>query len=487
MCLVERQPDDDTLDPEDWEATLAVAQRMVAEAFTYLRTVRERRVWTPMPPVAAVGLQEPLPREGQGIEKAYADFARHVLPYPTGNIHPRFWGWVKGTGTVEGMLAELLAAAMNCNVTGFDDAATRVELQVLDWCKEVFGFPAGASGLLVSGGSEANLLGLAVARHAGAGFDEREQGLSAAPAPLVLYGSEETHLCVTKAVELLGLGRRALRRVPVNERYEIDLAALAQAIEADRLAGLRPFCVVGNVGTVNTGAIDDLAALADLCRREGLWLHVDGAFGAWAALTREPGLVSGIAEADSLAFDMHKWLGVPYGVGATLVRDAAQHRATFEAQADYLGSSLSGPTAGTLAFGSLGFQQSRDFKALKVWMTFKVQGVKKLGRIIERNIAQARHFADLVSGEPELELMAPVRLNVVCFRYAGPVPEAERDAFNRELLARLHLQGLVVPSSTLLSGRFTLRVAITNHRSRMDDFDLLLHEVLRLGHELRQA
>jgi aromatic-L-amino-acid decarboxylase len=482
-------PPEETLDPADWEETRRLAHRMVDDTIDSLASLRERAPWQPVPLDVRARLAEPLPEEPQGLPSVYQEFVENVRPYPTGNLHPRFWGWVKGTGTVDGMLAEMLAAAMNCNVSGFDDAATLVENETLDWCKSMLGYPREASGLFVSGGSMANLVGLAVARQAAVGARVRTEGLAVADRPLVLYASCEAHSSVRKAVELLGLGSQALRAIDVNDRYEIDLAALAAAVAADRAAGAAPFCVVANVGTVNTGAIDDLERLADFCARERLWLHVDGAFGVWAALSSEhrPRLAA-LARADSLAFDLHKWLYVPYEVGCALVRSAADHHAAFSFTADYLTSGSRGADAGPLKFSEYGVQLSRGFRALKVWMTIKAHGRKKLARLIEQNLAQAQYLAARIDAQPELERLAPVPLNIVCFRYVGRgLPEGRRDALNREILHRLHEDGIAVPSSTLLDGSFALRVAITNHRSRREDFDLLVGAVIRLGRTLVEA
>ncbi|MGE5687917.1 MAG: pyridoxal phosphate-dependent decarboxylase family protein, partial [Gemmatimonadota bacterium] len=413
-------------------------------------------------------------------------FREQVLPHPMGNIHPRFWGWVMGTGTPLGALTEMLAAGMNPNMGGGDHVANLVEAQVLDWCKEMLGFPLEASGLLVSGGSMANLVGLTVARNARAGFDVRRQGVRGASGPLTVYASVETHSSVQKGVELLGLGSEALRLVPVNAQFEIEVGALERMLREDRAAGCRPICVVGNAGTVGTGAIDDLRALADLSAREDVWFHVDGAFGSLAALVPEyrPRL-AGMERADSIAFDLHKWMYVPFEAGCTLVRDAEVHRRAFSLRPDYLTHAERGLAAGTLWFSDYGIQLTRGFRALKVWMSLKEHGLDRYARLVRQNIGQARYLAQLVRQAPDLELLAPVPLNIVCFRYVAPGrDEAALDALNQELLIQLHEQGIAVPSNLTLAGRFALRVAITNHRSRREDFDLLVREARRIGADL---
>ena len=482
-------PPEESLDPRSWEELRALGHRMVDDMLAYLEQVRERPAWQPVPDTTRTLLSRPAPRAPEGADRAYAEFVEHILPYPLGNIHPRFWGWVIGTGTPFGALAEMLGATMNPNVGGGDHVANYVERQVVDWCREIMGFPVEASGLLVSGGSMANLVGLAVARNAQAGFDVRVHGVRAAPAPLTLYGSVEMHSSIQKAVELMGLGSDALRLVPVTDQFEIDVDALERMLAEDRAAGAVPFCIIGNAGTVNTGAIDDLARLADIAAQEGLWYHVDGAFGSLAVLVPElaPRL-AGMERADSLAFDLHKWMYVPFEAGCALVRDPRAHRDTFSLTPGYLVHAERGAAGGELWFSELGIQLSRGFRALKVWLSFKEHGLDRYGRLIRQNVEQARYLEQLVRDAPDLELLAPVPLNIVCFRYRGASGRADSlDALNRELLMRVQEQGIAVPSSGTIRGRFAIRVAITNHRSRREDFDVLVSEVRRIGRELEAS
>jgi aromatic-L-amino-acid decarboxylase len=403
-----------------------------------------------------------------------------------GNTHPRFWGWVIGTGSPSGMLAEMLAAGMNPNLGGGDHGAVYVEHQVIEWFKTLFGFPSGASGLLVSGGSMANLVGLTVARNIRAPYDVRREGLQGSSRRMTVYGSVEAHSSIQKAIELLGLGERNFRQIAVDDQYRIDLQALERAIREDRAAGHDPFCVVGNAGTVNTGAFDDLQALADLCQREALWLHVDGAFGALAGLSPDlKGLTAGMERADSLAFDMHKWMYMPYEIGCTLIRREPDHRRTFTLLPDYLEPQERGLGAEKFFFGEYGVQLSRGFRALKAWMLIKEHGIRKYGRLIHQNVHQARYLADLVDQHPDLERMAPVPLNIVCLRFnPGSLDPSALNHLNEEILLRLHERGIALPSYTMIDGQYVLRVAITNHRSRLEDFDLLVHSVADLGQEM---
>jgi aromatic-L-amino-acid decarboxylase len=485
------QTEEESLDPKDWDAMRLVGHRMVDDLIARLQTIRDRPVWTPIPAATRAFLKEPLPREPRTPEDVFADVATHVLPYPTGNLHPRFWGWVMGTSSPLAAFAEMMAAGLNWNVGGFDDAASAVEDQVLGWCKQIMGFPADASGLFVSGGSMANLVGLAVGRDARAGVDLRRKGIAAAAARPILYASRETHSSNVKAAELLGLGTEGVRLLPVDADFRLDLRALREAIAADRAAGLHPFAVVGNAGTVNTGATDDLGAIADLCAREGMWFHVDGAFGALARLHPELApQVAGIERADSLAFDLHKWGYLPVEAGVVLVRDAGAHRGAFAVtSAAYLKPARAGVSARLEKFSDLGVQLSRGFRALKAWMSFREHGSDKLGRLVRQNAAQARYLADLVLRTPALELLAPVPLNVVCFRHRGrPGQDAAAvDELNREILVRLHESGTAVPSGTTVAGRVAIRVAITNHRSRRADFDLLVAAALEAAQGVLDA
>ena len=461
-----------------------VAHRMVDDAMHYLRTVRDRPAWQQIPDRSKMALRQPIPRAPEGIEQAYADFVEHVLPYPIGNIHPRFWGWVNGTGTPAGALYEMLAATMNPNVAGAEQSAAYVETQVLEWFRQLMGLPAGASGLLVSGGSMANLVGLTVARDRRAGGNVGSDGLHALPQALRVYCSSETHNSVDKAMGVLGLGASALVRIPVDDAFRIDIAALERAIVADRAAGARPVCIIGNAGTVNTGSIDDLRALRAIADREQMWFHVDGAFGALAMLpaaTRSR--VAGLESADSLAFDLHKWMYMPYEAGCVFIRRAEDHRGIFAPAASYLAKDTRGIATGSDWFSDRGIQLTRGFRALKIWMSLKEHGTDRYARLIEQNIEQARFVEALVRSEPELELLAPTALNIVCLRYRGGQPDELLDAINREILLRIQESGFAVLSPTRLKGAYAIRIAITNHRSKTRDFEDIVALIVRLGRE----
>lgn len=478
--------DELTLDPHDWDAMRALGHRMVDDMMTYLQNRREAPVWQPTPNEVTARLKQAVPLEPMGAEAAYEDFLGDVLPYVMGNTHPRFWGWIMGPGTPLGALADMLASAVNPNMGGGDHAANKVEAQVIAWCKTMLGYPSDASGLLVSGGSMANLVGLNVARYAKAGFDVRKEGLYGSPRRLMLYCSTETHSSILKAAESLGLGSNSVHFIPVNEHFQIKIEALQSAIATDRAAGHQPFCVVGNAGTTNTGSVDHLNALADLCEREDLWYHVDGALGALVALSPSlKPLMTGMERADSLAFDLHKWLHIPFEAGCVLIRSSEAHRLAFTLTPAYLKHTDRGLAAGELWFSDYGLQLTRGFRALKVWMSIKEHGLRKYAQIIQQNVEQAQYLTTLIERSPNLECLAPTALNIICFRYkAADLDDAALNQINEEILLRLQESGVALPSSTTLNNRYAIRVCITNHRTRREDLDLLVREIIALGETL---
>lgn len=479
-------PTEESFDPTDWDEFRGLAHRMVDDMLDHLRDLPNQPAWQAMPNSTRERIREPLPIEPQGLQQAYNDFVRDVLPYPNGNLHPRYWGWVQGTGTPLGMMADMLASGMNPHMAGFNQAPAIVEHQVIEWLSDLLGFPKETSGVLVSGGTVANLIGLAVARHKKAGFDVGRKGLQSDDnRQLVCYCSTETHGWVNRSMEVLGFGTASLRKVPSDKNFRFDIERLRCAVQEDLDAGNKPIFVAANAGTVNTGAVDDLNAVADLCEQFDLWMHVDGAYGALAILSEtKRHLLRGLTRADSLAVDLHKWGYLPFEVGCVLVRDAESHAATFPLSVTYLDEQPRGVIAGGLPFAERGLELTRSFKALKVWLTFKAYGVSKLARLIEQNIQQAAYLGRLVDASGDLELLAPVSLNVVCFHFFKDLEAAELDRLNREILVRMQENGSFVLSSTVLNGCFALRAAIVNHRSKTRDFEHLVEEVTRLGREL---
>lgn len=479
---------EESLDPADWSDTQRIATRVIEDAIAHIAGVRERPVWQQMPQSVREHFLSPLPMEPTPLDAVYDEVLSNVLPYAMGNIHPRFWGWYMGSSNITGALADFIAAVEGSNLGGGDTAAAQVDRQVVNWLKEMMDFPATASGTLTSGGSVANMVCLTVARNKMAGVDVRENGVTSLPQPLRFYTSDQVHSASQKALETLGLGRRALRVIPSDTNFRMSIPALEQAITEDRAAGRLPACVIATAGTTNTGAIDDMHAIAALCQREGMWFHVDGCIGALIKLApNNRTMVDGIELADSLALDPHKWLHTPFEAGCALVKDAKLHFETFELHGEYLEEKPRGVAAGGF-LADYGFELSRGFKALKIWMSLKEQGAVKFGRLIDQNIAQGAYLTGLIKENSLLELTAPTKINIVCFRYLGTcTSDEELKSLNTEIMLRLQESGIAVPSDTTVDGRHCLRVAINNHRTKHHDLDLLVQEVTKLGQELERT
>jgi glutamate/tyrosine decarboxylase-like PLP-dependent enzyme len=454
---------------------------MLDDMFDYQQNIRSRPVWQPISAEARPHFQRPLPQAPCELSAAHQTFMDSVLPFCAGNAHPGFMGWVNGGGTPVGMLAEMLAAGLNANLGGREQMPIEVEKQIVHWMRDLFQFPDTTSGLFVTGSSMANLIAVWVARAQRLGTTVRQGGLSASPQRLTAYASVAAHGCIAQALDLAGIGIDALRLIPTNSAGEININQLKQQVANDRQAGFSPFLIVGTAGTVDIGAIDDLSALVDFAAAEQIWLHVDGAYGALAMLspTLAPKL-HGIQRADSIAFDFHKWGQVPYDAGFILVRDGAQHEATFAAPAAYLSRDTRGMSAGSPWPCDFGPDLSRGFRALKTWFTLQVYGAEQLGNMMAHTCALAQYLKQRIESIEELELLAPVALNIVCFRYRCQ----NADEVNANIVLGLQLSGIVAPSSTTLNGQFAIRAAIVNHRTRTENIDDLVRETLKLGASL---
>jgi len=468
----------ETLDPQNWDEIRAQGHRMLDDMLDYAANVRDRPVWQPIPDDVRGRFRAELPRQPAHLGEVYREFTDFIVPYATGNVHPGFMGWVHGGGTAVGMLAEMLAAGLNANLGGRDHIPIEVERQIVEWTRQMFGFPIGASGIFVTGTSMANLMAVLVARTAALGRSVRQHGVGDEGARLAAYTSTAAHGCISKAMDIAGFGSDALRCIEVDRSHRIDVAALRERIIQDRKAGLKPFLVVGSAGTVDIGAIDDLKALSALCREQQLWFHVDGAYGALGILS--PALaprLAGLEDADSIALDFHKWGQVPYDAGFLMVRDGDRHRDTFAAPAAYLRRETRGLAAGTSWPCDLGPDLSRSFRALKTWFTLKTFGTEKLGAVITRTCALAAYLETRILAEPRLELLAPVQLNIVCFRYRA----ADANKVNGDIVIDIQESGIAAPSTTILDGQLAIRAAIVNHRTDACDIDALISAVLEFG------
>src|SRR3954471_20513752 len=469
-----------------------VGYKVVDLIAEHLSTLPDEPAFRPVPRDQADALRAmPVPLEPVAADEILRRFADQIEPHPFGNGHPRFWGWVNSPPAVMGVFAEALAAAMNPSCAGGNHAAIYVEHAVLAWFREMLGFPSTAAGLLVSGGSMATMTALAVARHVKSGVDVRANGLRDAPAPFAFYMSAEAHSCARKAIELLGFGSASVRTIATDADYRMNIDALDAAIEQDLARGVRPIAVVATAGSTNTGAIDDLAAIAGVCRRHEVWMHVDAAYGGPAVLSAEyAGPLHAIAQADSVALDPHKWLFVPVEAGLVLVRDGEAMRSTFSLVPPYIRQSGSaGDVYGLPWFSEYGFQQTRGFRALKVWMTMQEFGTAGYKAAIEDNIALAAYLAERVREADDLELCAPPSLSVVCFRFvdASMRDEDTVASLNRALLERLQLGEEAFLTSTELRGTYVLRACFVNYRSRREDVDRMLAAVREIGRDLTKS
>lgn len=433
--------------------------------------------------IAALFL-EPLPEEPTDPEVLLDEVQKKIIRNSCHSISPNFHALVTSQGNPIGIAGALLAAGLNQVVLkeAIAPAATHVERQVLRWIAEFIGYFRDSDGILVSGGSMANLVALAAARNATGNSDIARQGLGGSRR-LTVYASTETHHCIAKAMNLLGLGVDNLRSVPTDDRFMIDLDAMGERVAADRRAGYTPFCVVGNAGTVNVGAVDPLNRLSDFCQLEGLWFHVDAAYGGPAGATsaaRE--YFHGIERADSIAIDPHKWLHVPFEVGCVLVHDGRFLADTFGHSGAYAESP--GEPTSFVNFMDRGIQMSRDFKALKVWMTLKGYGAKLLRDSIQENIATMRHLGRLVDSGDDFERLAPVTLSIVCFRYVrtgcrGNEPYLEW--INQRLLEALGKDGRVFVMGTRINGRTALRACCVKFRTKVEHVEYLLEVLKEIG------
>lgn len=466
-----------------------MAQAATEWLVDYLVSVRERPV-APATSAAELrdALAEPVPAEGRDFASLLQAFREVVVPGTRHHGHPRFFGYVSAPGTAIAAIADLIASGLNANLPAWRSSPAPVELErlTIDWIRQLLGCPPGTGGLFLSGGSMANLTALAAARHRHCGPEVTARGMAAHGAPLRIYTSAQAHHSIHKSAALLGIGRDAVREIPVDGRFRMDTGELDRAIERDRAAGADPFCVVASAGTVVTGAVDPIAGTAAVARRHGLWLHVDACYGGFARLAPSTaGLFDGLAEADSIALDPHKWLYLPADCGCLLYRKPARARGAFALGADYTRVMQSEP-AEAFAFWDYGPELTRRFRALKVWMTLAFAGTRAIGEAVESNLDCARYAADLIEGSDDLELLAPVQLSIFCFRYRPPgTPDGpELDQLNERIMLALQQDGSSYLSNADIRGRFALRGCVLNYRTTRQDMRTLLDDVRRVATEV---
>jgi aromatic-L-amino-acid decarboxylase len=474
------EPDTGVPRDDELQAFRRAAHGLVDGVADHLAALPSRPVWQPLPDALRERLLDlPLPESPTALDDLVATALRDIVPHAMGNGHPAFFGWVNPPPSRAGVLASLAAAAMNPSVVSGDHADVPLERAVVRWLALLVGFPhAPGAGLLTSGASAATIVCFAGARGralAAVGHDVRRDGLAGAPR-LIAYVPAEAHSCVRRALELLGLGSGAIREVPLEEG-RLDAAALRSAIAEDRANGALPALLVGSAGTVNAGLIDPLDELAGVASEEGIWFHVDGAYGAFGVL--DPAIAErfrGMERADSLTLDPHKWLGVPVDAGCALVRRADDLREAFSLIPPYLRQGASTPLG---TFAEYGFEQTRPFRALKTWATIAALGRAGIAAQVARANELARELAMLVEREPELELAVAPETSIVAFR-ARPkgCPQSRLDDVNRALPEAVQARGRAFVTGTVFDGRETLRACILHPQTTSEDIATLVAEVV---------
>lgn len=449
----------------------------------YFEQFPERKVFAGKSAEEVIALfEEPLPEEGSEIDEVLNEVKGKVLESITNSAGPRYFGYITGGGNQAAVLAEMIKAALNQNNLKWHSspASTELEKLVMQWVAEFIGYPKSSAGVLLSGGSVANFNCMAVARKIKSPMDVAEEGLYNSP-PQTIYVSAEGHSSFDKAVDMLGIGKKYLRKIPVSNNLQVDVQKMEEAILKDKEAGLHPICAIAVAGTTNTGAVDDLHAIAELSERYDLWYHVDAAYGGpAAAVPRTSALFEGIERADSVVINPHKWMYVPFEAGGVLVKNPEYLRATFSTIPDYLKSNES--TGSRTDLMEYNLPLTKEFKALKVWMTIKKYGARKLRQTIEKDIEKAAHLVDLIQKDEHLELMAPAPLSIVCFRYfRKTLTEEELDALNDRIIREIESDGRIFLTGTKIKGSTALRVCFINHRTTLDDVALITSVVTETG------
>ena len=434
-----------------------------------------------------------LSAKGLPLEQLLAE-CRTIIDLSRHNGHPRFFGYVASPSTPIGAYGDLIASALNANITCWRSgpAGTELERLVVRWLGSLIGYDRDANGLLTSGGSMANLIALLIAsrrRPANVSPNVSRQGFWNAGPPMTVYASEEVHMSIAKAADILGIGRDQVRVIACDERQRMRVDALRETIEADLREGLRPFCVVGSAGTVNTGVVDPLAEIARVADEHRLWFHVDGAYGAPGVLDeRKRDLFGGLERADSVSLDPHKWLYVPVDAGCLLFRDAAAAQAAFSTEdADYI-KTHGYADEEAFAFWDFGVELSRRFRALKVWLTLQYYGTQRIAEAVSEDISLAAYLGELVSEAEDFELLAPVELSICCFRYVprAGMSEAELNELNEQVMALVQKGGRAYVSNATVNGRFALRACITNFRTTKADIEETIAAVRDAGKSFTQ-
>lgn len=475
------------LDPDDWNGVADYIAEFTADEIRELAASLDSDIWQPVPePLKQLFQQESVPVEESSLENVVESYRRDIRPYRNGNTHPRFFGWVQGTGTIPALMADIAISILNPNCGGRDHGAVYVERQVMDWCKQIFGFLQSSGGLLTSGTSTSTQLALQVAIFRKLGLEIQHRGLFGVGQPLRCYTSSEGHSSIIKAVQTCGIGSDNLIAIPTDENRRMLNSELETLIQKDIDQGLKPFMVIATAGTVNTGAFDDFAAIRKICNRYDCWMHVDGAFGAWMKIADKPysDLTIGMDVADSLAFDFHKLMYVQYDCGGLLIRDGAFQQQVFSIRPNYLAPHGQALAGGDPWYCDFGLELSRSFRALKVWFTFKTYGLKKLGKAISYNCYLSSLLAQRINASTYFETVDRPVSNIVIFKLKDINNIEQQNQRCEAIVTQLQLSGEAVFSLTRHDDFRVIRAAITNHRTRESDIDFVVLRLEKLAADI---
>lgn len=475
------------LDPDDWEELADYIGQFTTDEIRELASSLEGDIWQPVPEsLKQLFERESVPLDENSIENVVESYRRDIRPYRNGNTHPRFFGWVQGSGTVSALIAEIAVSVLNPNCGGRDHGAVYVERQVMDWCKQIFDFPQSSGGLLTSGTSSSTQLALQVAIFRKLGLEIQNRGLFAVSQPLRCYTSSEGHSSIIKAVQTCGIGSDNLVAIPTDNNQRMLISELDNQIQRDIEQGLQPFMVIPTAGTVNTGAFDDCAAIRRICDRYDCWMHVDGAFGAWMKIADKPyrDLTIGMDLADSLAFDFHKLMYVQYDCGGLLIRDGDVQQQVFSIRPNYLAPHGQALAGGDPWYCDFGLELSRSFRALKVWFTFKTYGLKKLGQAVSYNCYLSGLLAKRINDSTYFEAILQPASTIVTFKLRRVKNIERHNQICETIVIRLQLSGEAVFSLTRQGDYRVIRAAITNHRTRESDINYVVERLEQLAADI---
>lgn len=498
--MTSKQPRPGDLSLDDLRRVGADVIEAIAQ---YHAGLDHRRVLPAVSPAeAAARFADALPEVGIPADAILADWINRVVPLLTAVGSPRHFGYVNGSGSMIGILADALAACVNTNAGAWKlgPAATEIERQCLRWTAELVGYPTNCGGIVATGGTMANFTALLTALRHVAPYDSTPDGLQNPNRRgrfLVYMSDHEGHISITRVADMLNLGRNAVRRVPSHADFTMDVRALSRMIAEDRSRGDFPFCVVAQLGSVNVGAIDRIDPIADICAEHGIWLHGDGACGLLAALLPETrGLLGGLDRADSVSFDPHKWLGVPYDCGVVLVRHAERLRRAFSITAPYLRGPQDTDDRDGMDFLEYGPEMSRGFRALKLWMTLRFYGARGLRDAFANSLRLTQYLHKLVRDHPDFEVIHQPTLYLYCFRYAPsslakraeePQVRERLDQLNQEIAEAVQRSGLALVMTSRIRGRVVLRMSICSQRTESEDIKRTFEALARVGHDLASS